>query len=77
VTDITADATDAIEETALGELLAAPRGGDPADADALAAVLERVGRLAAEVDAVAELDLNPVIVREDGAAVVDVLVRTR
>jgi len=36
-----------------------------------------VGDLATSVDAVAELDLNPVVIAEDGSVVVDVLARTR
>jgi acyl-CoA synthetase (NDP forming) len=69
----TAEATDAIAETSLGARL----GGSGVDAGALADLLVRVGDLAVESESLAELDLNPVIVREDGVAVVDVLVRTR
>jgi acetyltransferase len=39
-------------------------------------LLVNVGDLAASVDAVAELDLNPVVVTEDGPVAVDALVRT-
>ena len=39
-------------------------------------LLVRVGDLAASVDAVAEIDLNPVMVAPDGPVAVDALVRT-
>lgn len=71
------DGMDAIEETRLPTLLAGHRGGPAVDAEPLAELMHRVGRLATEVDAVAELDLNPVIVHEDGVSVADILVRTR
>lgn len=71
-----ADARSAVTETALEELLAGRSGQPDRDAEAFVSVIESVGRLAAEVDAVAELDLNPIIVHEDGISVVDVLVRT-
>lgn len=63
------DAADAIEATALGEQL------DRDDRAALAELAAAASRLAAE-RSVAELDLNPVIVRDGTCHVVDVLVRT-
>jgi hypothetical protein len=42
---------------------------------ALADLLLRVSRLADDLSEVAELDLNPVIARADGAYIVDVRVR--
>jgi acetyltransferase len=71
-----ADARRAIERTALATLLTDRRGGDALPVEALAALTVRVGDLAASVDAVAELDLNPVVVTADGPVAVDVLVRT-
>ena len=66
-----------IEETRLGRLLAGVRGQPPADADALADLLVKLGRLAAsEADRLVSLDLNPVIVLPagQGVKVVDVRV---
>lgn len=70
------DARDAIAATTLDERLGGYRGDPPGDVDALADLIERVGRFVTAVDDVAELDLNPVVVHEDGVAVVDALVRT-
>ncbi|MGB9966352.1 acetate--CoA ligase family protein [Halobacterium hubeiense] len=72
-----ADARAAIEETALASLLRDRREGDALSVDAIVDFLTRVGELAAGVDAVAELDLNPVVVTDHGAVAVDALVRTR
>jgi acetyltransferase len=72
----TADARRAIEATALAELLFSRRDGDALPLDAVAALLVKVGNLAASMDAVAELDLNPVVVTETGPVAVDLLVRT-
>ncbi|KAA9401158.1 CoA-binding protein [Haloarcula sp. CBA1131] len=72
-----ADARAAVEKTALASLLRDRRDGTALSVDAFVDVLTRVGDLAAGVDAVAELDLNPVVVTEDGPIAVDALVRTR
>jgi acetyltransferase len=71
------DARRAVEGTALADLLTDRRGGDALSAEDLVTLLVNVGDLAASVEAVAELDLNPVVVAEDGPVAVDVLVRTR
>lgn len=71
-----ADAAEAIEVTALSDLLERRRGGPPLSVADLATLLVRVGDLAASVDSVSELDLNPVIVTEEGPVAVDALVRT-
>ncbi len=47
------------------------RGAPPVDRRALAALVEKVARVAEEVPELVELDLNPVIVTPDGALVVD------
>ena len=70
------DARDAIEATALADLLRERRDGPSLSVDDLATLLVAVGNLAASVDAVAELDLNPIVVTEDGPVAVDALVRT-
>lgn len=74
------DETDAHEM--LAELRAAPllrggRGQEPPDVTALARILVGVGRLIVEQTWVGELDLNPVIVRPDGAVAVDAKVVAR
>jgi len=56
-------------------LLLGYRGTPPADLGALEDILMRVSRLAEDIPHVAELDLNPVIARDDGAHVVDARVR--
>ncbi|MFB6108068.1 MAG: acetate--CoA ligase family protein [Haloplanus sp.] len=73
-----AEARDAIDRTKLPDLLDDRVGSTAAVAD-LADLLVAVGRLAAERDDVAELDLNPVVLGGDdgaGAVPVDVLIRT-
>jgi acetyltransferase len=60
-------------------LLAGWRGAPPADVSALGDVITRVGRLAADQPALAELDLNPVRVMPEGhgVLVLDARVRRR
>jgi acyl-CoA synthetase (NDP forming) len=72
--------TDADAAAMIGAVRAAPlltgrAGGPAADTAALAGLLLRVSRLADDLPEVAELDLNPVIARPDGAFPVDVRVR--
>jgi acyl-CoA synthetase (NDP forming)/RimJ/RimL family protein N-acetyltransferase len=72
--------TDADAEHMIGGVRAAPllfgRRGSPAvDTGGLQDLLLRVSRLADDLPEVAELDLNPVIARPDGAHVVDVRIR--
>ena len=52
-------------------LLGAVRGRPPRDVEAAVDVIVRVSELIAELDAVAELDVNPLILLERGAAVAD------
>lgn len=70
-----ADAREAIDATALGDLLENRRGGAALSVDDLVDLLVSVGELARSTN-VAELDLNPVLVTEDGPVAVDALVRT-
>jgi len=72
-----ADARRAVEGTALADLLTDRRGGDALSVEDLVSLLVNVGDLAASVDAVAELDLNPVVITGEGPVAVDALVRTR
>lgn len=69
-----ADARDMAAETAAGKLLAGVRGQPPGDLDAVVDALRRVGQLMADQPAVAEVDLNPLIVGRagEGAWAVDV-----
>jgi acetate---CoA ligase (ADP-forming) len=53
-------------------ILQGVRGGPPGDLDRLAEAIERISQLAVEVPEVAELDLNPLIVRPAGEGVVAV-----
>jgi acetate---CoA ligase (ADP-forming) len=61
-----------IESVKAFPLLQGVRGEPPSDLDALAEAIERVSQLAATLPEVAELDLNPLIVRGVGAGVVAV-----
>jgi acyl-CoA synthetase (NDP forming)/GNAT superfamily N-acetyltransferase len=65
------DATALIRSIRAAPLLLGHRGAPAADLAALQDTLLRVSRLADDLPQVAELDLNPVIARPDGAHVVD------
>jgi acyl-CoA synthetase (NDP forming) len=69
----TAEARAAVEELRSAPLLQRYRGSDPADIDALAEAVKAVGDLVAERE-IAEIDVNPVLVTEDGAVALDALV---
>jgi acyl-CoA synthetase (NDP forming) len=74
------DARDLLAQLRGARLLEGVRGEPPADVDALVDVLVAVSRFAADhADAVAEIDLNPVIVhpRGQGLSVVDALIIKR
>ncbi|MFC6954784.1 acetate--CoA ligase family protein [Halorubellus litoreus] len=70
------EARRAVERTVLVDLLKDRRDGAPLRVEGVVDLLVNVGRLADAVDDVAELDLNPVVVTEDGPVAVDALVRT-
>ncbi|HEV2377198.1 MAG TPA: bifunctional GNAT family N-acetyltransferase/acetate--CoA ligase family protein [Streptosporangiaceae bacterium] len=70
-----ADADDLIHSLRAAPLLMGHRGTPPVDLGALADALSRVSALADDLPQVAELDLNPVIARPDGAFAVDARVR--
>ncbi len=72
-----ADAREMIGETAVGKILAGVRGQPPADVEAVVETLQRVGQLVADFPAIAELDINPLIVGPagEGAWAVDVRLR--
>ena len=61
-----------IESVRAFPLLQGVRGEPPSDLDALAEAIERVSQLAVDLPEVAELDINPLIVRAKGEGVVAV-----
>ena len=73
LTDV--DAQELVREGKTGRLVSGFRGSPPADEDALVELLHRLSRLAHEIPAVAELDLNPVLALQEGCVAVDARVR--
>jgi acyl-CoA synthetase (NDP forming) len=73
VTDV--DAAELIRSLRCSPLLFGYRGSPPVAADQLEELIVRLGRLAADVPELAEVDLNPVVVSPEGALVVDARVR--
>lgn len=71
----TEEAVEMIRELRCSPLLYGYRGAQPADVEALAGTVVRIGRLLEDLPEVAELDLNPVIVTTDAAVTVDVRIR--
>ncbi len=69
------DAARVVRSLRLWPLLDGYRGAARADVEGLEALVVSLGRLALEVPELAELDLNPVIVRPDGCVLVDVKAR--
>jgi acyl-CoA synthetase (NDP forming) len=70
-----ADADEMIHAVRAAPLLFGDRGVPPADTAALADALLRVSRLADDLPEISELDLDPVVARQDGVWCVDVRVR--
>jgi acetate---CoA ligase (ADP-forming) len=68
------EAADLVSRVRSSILLDGLRGAAASDRVALIAVLERVGRLAADHPQIAEMDINPLVVRTVGAVAVDVRV---
>jgi acetyl coenzyme A synthetase (ADP forming)-like protein len=78
LTPLTArDASEMVRSLATFPLLDGYRGAPPADVAALEDVLLRVSAMADDHPVIAELDCNPVVVRPDGAVVVDARVLVR
>ena len=75
LTDV--DAEELVHEGKAGLLVRGFRGAPPADSGALVDLMHRLARLAEELPEVAELDLNPVIAREDGCVAVDARIRVK
>ena len=70
-----ADADDLIHSTRAAPVLLGRNGQPGADINALRDALLRVSRLASDLPQIAELDLNPVVARPDGAVAVDARIR--
>ena len=70
-----ADAEEMIVAFHAGALLFDPHRSPALDRHAVIDTVVRIGRLADELPEVAELDLNPLIVRADGCLVVDARIR--
>lgn len=68
------EAHQAIAELRAVELLEGYRGAPPADIDALANTVQSIGTLVAEHDAIAEVDVNPLLAKESGVTALDALV---
>ncbi|MCC6887585.1 MAG: acetate--CoA ligase family protein [Hyphomicrobiales bacterium] len=67
-----------VRATRAGRLLDGYRGGKPGDVAALCAALTALGRLARDLgDAIEAVDVNPLLVREDGVVALDGLVVLR
>ncbi len=69
------EANEMVAGTRAARLLRGLRGGAATNTESLAGILVAVSRLVETYPAVAELDLNPVIVRADGAVAVDAVIR--
>ena len=65
------DAADMVEGIRTSELLHGVRGGAGVDREALADMIQRVSQLVTDFPEITEVDLNPVLAREDGAIAVD------
>ena len=75
ITDV--DVAEMLASLRMAPLLRGYRGTPPADVPALTDLLHRVGAMVEDLPEIAELDLNPVMVRPDGQGVVTVDVRLR
>ncbi|MGQ9368767.1 acetate--CoA ligase family protein [Azospirillum sp. ST 5-10] len=67
-----AEALSMLDGIQAADVLKGVRGAKPADRDALAGMIVNVSRLVTDVPEIAELDLNPVFARADGAIAADV-----
>lgn len=72
-----AEARSMIDEIAAAEILNGVRGAKGANREALAAIIETVSQLAADFPEIAEIDLNPILARPDGAVALDALIVLR
>src|SRR6185312_7577444 len=73
LTDV--DAGELLSTGKVAKLVDGWRGAPPVERAAIADLLHRLSRLAADLPDVAELDLNPVLAGPDGCVAVDLRVR--
>jgi acetyl-CoA synthetase (ADP-forming) len=71
------DALEMMDEIRARKLLDAFRGKPAVNRDVLAKALINLGRIGLEIDEVAEIDINPLIIHEDMPIAVDALVILR
>ncbi len=69
-----AEARSMIGGIAAAEILNGVRGAKGVDREALAAIIETVSQLATDFPEIAEIDLNPILARPDGAIALDIRV---
>ena len=69
------DAEEMVRELKSFPLLTGYRGASPGDVGALVEAVLRVSQLVEDLPQIAELDLNPILVHEQGATVVDARMR--
>jgi len=67
----TAESKEMLETIKGAALLKGVRGQKPIDREALGEVLLRISRLVSDIPEIMEMDLNPVMAYEDGAAIAD------
>jgi acetyl coenzyme A synthetase (ADP forming)-like protein len=65
------DAAEMVDGIRAAEVLKGVRGGAGVDRAALASMIQAVSQLVTDFDEITEVDLNPVLAREDGATAVD------
>ncbi len=65
------DIEEMIREIKGYRILSGIRGAKPSDIDAIKNILARVSEIAIDNPQIKEIDLNPVIVHENGASIVD------
>src|SRR6266581_879859 len=66
------DALSMLDGIAAAEFLKGVRGGDAVDRRSLAGLIQNVAKLVSDFPEIAEMDLNPVFARKDGATAADV-----
>jgi acetyl coenzyme A synthetase (ADP forming)-like protein len=65
------DAAEMVDGIRAAEVLKGVRGGAGVDRGALASMIQAVSQLVTDFEEITEVDLNPVLAREDGATAVD------
>jgi acyl-CoA synthetase (NDP forming) len=68
------DARSMLDSIQAAEVLKGVRGARPADRDALVSIIVNVSNLVNDFPEIQEVDLNPIMVRPDGATAVDALI---